>query len=358
MKKGFIIVFILLINSIVYSQTDREKAVDIGMEGIRYIDEQKYDLAIEKLMEAAALDRDNFIYPYEIGFTYYLKEDYENSLKYFKESVKFDASTDQCYQMLGNLYDIMGDTVKAFESYNRGLEKFPNSGRLYLEKGNVYWNRGNFEIALQLYEQGIEADPVFPSNYYRAALIYCNSEIPLWGIIYGEIFMNLERNTERTEEISKLLFDTYKNAINISSESEASVNFNHILKTNDNSRGMPFSFAFEIVMSKSLIPLLTNNQKEITLSSLNEIRTNFIYFWYNDKMIVKFPVVIFRYMKKLQDEGYLDVYNRWIFMMGAKDEFIIWSEANKEQWESFASWFSKNQLEITSENKFLSKDYD
>ena len=358
MKKGLILFVIFITSASIFAQSDKEKAYNLGMEGIKYIDEEKYDSAIQKLKEAAKLDKDNFIYLYEIGYAYYLKKDYENSLKYYKEVIEFDDATDQCYQMLGNVYDATGDSGKAIETYNKGLEKFPNSGRLYLEKGNVYWNRNKFESAIPFYEQGIEADPEFSSNYYRATLIYCNSEIPLWGIIYGEIFMNLERNTERTEEISKLLFDTYKSAININSEEEAKISFNRILKIDDNARGLPFSFAFETAMLKSIIPLMKNNKKEITLSNLNDIRINFINFWYNDKTIVKFPVVTFKYMRKIQGSGFLDVYNRWIFMMGAEEEFKLWSEANADLWENFVKWFVKNKIEITQENKFLSKDYD
>ena len=56
-----------------------------------------------------------------------------------------------------------------------------------------------YSIALNYYEKGIEIDPKFPSNYYRAALLYDYSDHEIWGLIYGELFMDLEPNTKRTE---------------------------------------------------------------------------------------------------------------------------------------------------------------
>ena len=68
------------------------------------------------------------------------------------------------------------------------------------------------------FEKGIEVNPMFASNYFRAAKIYCNSSEEVWGMIYGEIFINLERTNDRTFKISKLLFDTYKSEITFTSE--------------------------------------------------------------------------------------------------------------------------------------------
>ena len=54
---------------------------------------------------------------------------------------------------------------------------------------------------------------MFPSNFYRLALLYLSSSDKLSGLIYAEIFMNLKRSTQRTKEMSKLIYETYKGAI-------------------------------------------------------------------------------------------------------------------------------------------------
>ncbi len=77
----------------------------------------------------------------------------------------------------------------------------------------IQLGKKDYNKALTYFEKGIEVAPNYSSNYYWCARLYCNSTEEVWGMIYGEIFMNLERNSKRTAEISKLLFDTYKKEI-------------------------------------------------------------------------------------------------------------------------------------------------
>lgn len=210
---------------IAIGQTDKDKAIEMGKQAIKLEDDGKYDDARKLLNKAIKLDADDYNYPYEIGYSYFLEKDYKKAVGEFKKVVKMKSATDQCFQMLGNVYDAMRDSINCFKSYEEGLKLFPNSGRLYLEEGNVFWGKKEYGKALPYYEHGIEVDPKFPSNYYRASRIWCGSTEEVWGMIYGEIFMNLERSSKRTAEISKLLFDTYKSQIKFTSDTSYSISF-------------------------------------------------------------------------------------------------------------------------------------
>ena len=169
------ILLLLIAAQVAHGQTNKQIALEKGQQAIKLEDEGKYAEALSLLNEAQKLDPGDFNYPYEIGYTYYVQQDFIKALDQFKKVVTYKNITDQCFQMLGNTYDVMGDSMNAFKAYDEGLKMFPNSGRLYLEKGNVYWNKKEYEKALPFYEQGIKADPKFPSNYYRATRIYCSS---------------------------------------------------------------------------------------------------------------------------------------------------------------------------------------
>ena len=99
------------------------------------------------------------------------------------------------------------------------LQKDATNYDAWYEYAYSYYMQKDYAKALEImqaipyYEKGIEMAPEYPSNYYRLARIYCNSENEIWGVIYGEIFMNLERNTQRTREISALLYQTYQKAL-------------------------------------------------------------------------------------------------------------------------------------------------
>ena len=185
-------IFLLLATGhIALGQTNVEKAHSKGLEAIKHMDNGKIDESILLLEEAQKLDPNRIDYPYEIAYALYSREDYKGAIKILEKIKNHKDVLDRLYQLLGNSYDFLGNSDKAFEVYDEGLKIFPNSGMIYLEKGNVYWSKKEYKKALSFYEKGIQVDPKFPSNYYRAARIYCSSSEEIWGIIYGEIFMNL-----------------------------------------------------------------------------------------------------------------------------------------------------------------------
>jgi tetratricopeptide (TPR) repeat protein len=227
---GLIILFAL--TNIAFGQTDKEKALSKGQEAIELMDNGKIKESIKLLKEAEKLDPERFDYPYELAYAHYIDQDYKGAIKILEKNKNHKDVTERLFQLLGNSYDVIGKTDKAFVAYDEGLEIFPNSGMIHLEKGNVYWNKEKYNEAHPFYEKGIEIDPSFSSNYYRATLLYCSSTEEVWGLIYGEIFMNLERNSKRTSEISKLLYDTYKSQIKFTSDTSFSVSFSQNAQIN------------------------------------------------------------------------------------------------------------------------------
>lgn len=340
-------------------QTNPEKALEKGKNAVKLEDEGKFDEAIKLLEEAQKLDPENIVYPYEMGYSYYAQKDFKKAVKVLEGIKNYPKVYDQIYQLLGNSYDDMGKTEKALETYDAGLKLFPKSGKLYLEKGNVYWNKKEYEKALPFYEQGIEADPAFPSNYYRAAKLFCNSTEEVWGMIYGEIFLNLERSTKRTEEISKLLYNTYVSEIKFTSDTSFSVSFSQNvnisledLKDTANLK-LPFGIGvYEPTLMMSMI-----NEKAIDINSLDRIRKNFIEQYYKNGSDKKYPNVLFDYQNKILKLGHLEAYNHWILLKGDEDGFSKWQSDNKDKWESFVKWFTDNGLEVDNSNKFFRGQY-
>ena len=109
---------------------------------------------------------------------------------------------------------------------------------------------------------------------------------------YSEIFINLERNSKRTKEISKLLFDTYKKSIKVSSETTGGVEFSKrmIINVNENPT-IPLEMSFGLTMTLSLGLNMLNNEKSISIKSLNAIRQNFITNWFNQKRNKEYTVL-------------------------------------------------------------------
>ena len=358
-SKTIVLLLFIVIGQIAYGQTDEDKALEKGQTAIELMDNGKIDESIKLLKEARKLDPDRFDYPYELAYAQYLKENYKEVIKILERNIDHKDVSERLFQLLGNSYDVLGKTDKANEAYNAGLKKFPNSGMIYLEKGNVYWGKKEYGQALSFYEKGIEVDPGFPSNYYRATLIYCSSTEEVWGMIYGEIFMNLERNSQRTSEISKLLFDTYKSEIKFTSDTSFSVSFSrnssiNISDLNDPGKiKLPFGIgAYEPTFMMSMI-----SEKSIDLNSLDRIRKNFVETYFENGNDKKYPNILFDYQNNVLKAGHLEAYNHWILMKGDEEAFGIWHTSNSAKWNNFVTWFTDNGLEVNNSNKFYSGQY-
>lgn len=358
-KNSLLVLFVLL-GAQLHGQTNAEKALALGNEAVELMDNGDVKKSLKLLAEAQELDPTRFDYPYETAYANYLQEDYKKSVKIL-ESIKFHKDvTDQLFQLLGNSYDMLGQSEKAFEIYDEGLRKFPNAGSLYLEKGNVHWNKKEYLEALPYYEQGIEADPSFPSNYYRAARIYCASTEEVWGMLYGEIFMNLERNTKRTAEISKLLYDTYKSQITIGPEGPSAISFckNATMRVSGNGESLEAKLPFGTLCYETIMMFAMVTQKEIDLSSLDVIRSNFVDLYFDRKLNEKYPNVLFDYQKKIKDAGHMEAYNHWILMKGDEAAFGGWIEENKVKWDAFVNWFMENGLQLDEQHRFYQGQYE
>lgn len=332
------------------SKADKQKAYDNAIEALKLMDSGEIDKSINMLEESCKLDSENMNYPYEIGYAFYLKEDYSKSIEYFEKVIRMKDVNDQSFQMLGNAYDMNKQPEKALETYKKGLEKFPESGKLYLELGNMHqddWNK-----ALEFYEKGIEVDPTYPSNYYWATKIFCNSTEEIWGMLYGEVFMNIERGSQRTEEISKLLFDTYFNEIKFLSDTSMTVSFcQSAVVYNDKKVEIPFCMVYEPSL------LYAISEQEITISSLNRIRTNFISFYFERKFNKSHPNILFDWHKSLIDNGDFECYNYWVLMQGSSEEFNDWVSLNNDKFQKFLNWFSDNPMQIDNNHKFHRYQY-
>jgi len=351
--KLFGLSLLMAIGQIAFGQSNQDKAMDKMQQALEFEEEGKYDPAIKLLQDAQKLDPQNITYPYEIAYAYYAKDDYTKAAKLLKGLLKKKDADDLIYQLLGNCYDDLGNSAKAITTYNKGLSRFPNSGELYLELAEIQIKNKDFEKALYYNEMGIKVDPVCPSNYYWASTIYCSSTEEVWGMIYGEIFMNLERNTKRTFTISKLLFDTYKSQIKFKKDSATSISFCKNMTMNIKSLTdtggfkLPFGMIYEQNMMLSVL-----QEKKIDLASLDRIRTRFVENYYKNGNNKKYPNVLFAFQDTILKAGHMEAYNHWLLMKGDDDAFATWKAANQDKWDSFEAWFKEHKIMIDETNKF------
>lgn len=353
-------IFAFFTSNISFSQTDKEKAKTIAQNAIKEFDKGNYDKAIEMFDEAILLDPENGVYKYEQALSYYGKTDFLTAIRIAEPLLETDISSDVIYQLVGNSYDMAGQPDKALDIYTAGLGKYKNSGKLYLETGNVYYRQDKFKEAVDAWEQGIKAEPNYPSNYYQLAKIFAQTKEDMWALLYGEIFINLERNTERTQQISKLLYDVYKQGITLAdgkiqvklSETE----FRKIELEDEDVTAYMTKIDFPVVYQVATAycaPLLTEGH---TLENLYKMRKAFLEVWHK-RAAGKMPNALIAWQKKVLDRGFFEQYTYWALRDGSEKEFDAWFGKNKEGFNSFAEWMKTNKLEIKTLEDYSRTDY-
>lgn len=292
-----------------------------------FIRQGDYTNAIVVLNKAQQSDPGNLEIKKDLAFAYYLHRDYVKALEIAKPLGESDKADVQAYQILGMVYKAIEERKECEKMYKTAVKKFPRSGVLYNEYGEMLWSKKEFSDAVKLWEKGIEVEPNFSGNYYNAAKYYYFSVDKVWGIVYGEIFINLESYSKRTAEIRNLLFDGYKKLF---ADSD--------LLKNQNTKN-EFVKAFLETMRKHSSVISGG----ITPESLVALRTRFILDWTVSNS-TRFPYRLFDYYVQLLKAGMFDAYNQWIFGI-AKDlaAFQVWTTTHTDEYNKFNT-FQKNRV--------------
>lgn len=347
-----IALFLLPLVGISQSEKDKEEAYKKGLLAIRLMDDGKIDESLRILEEAAKLDPKNGDYPYEMAYAYYLKEDYQMAIKLSRKSLKYKNAGKEAYALWGNALDNLNEHKKAVKVYNKAIKKYPNEGLLYLEKGISFERRHDYYEALQIYQKGVATDPMFPSNYYRLTNLFLSSNNKVPGLIYGEIFMNLERGSQRTLNMSEALYKTYKEAVHFEGDTVKKVDLCEIILDMDifkREMKLPLCMIFGTRFTVAAATI-----DEINLKNLAEVRANYIDLYFESDY-EQYPIVLFEYHKKMIEAGVFGVYSRYILQMGAEEEFEEWLDENEEEYERFIEWYTtpENILLIDKSNAFI-----
>lgn len=324
--KKFFLLFVLFVAIVGASAQDDAKTMHETAK--TFMRSGDFDNAIIVLTRALQQDKNNLEMQKDLVMSYYLKRDYTKALEGVKVLIEREDADVVCFQLGGNVYKALEEAKECEKVYKKGLNKFPSSGALYSEYGELLWATKDFS-AIDQWETGIKVDPAYSGNYYNAAMHYFYSKDKVWGIIYGEIFVNMESLSQRSLAIKQLLLKSYKEKLFANPE---------VMKGEEKNNS-EFAKAFLQTMSKQ--SSIVN--KGITVETLTMIRTRFILDWYAN-YATRFPLRLFDYQRQLLQEGMFEAYNQWLF--GAAEDLAAydnWSKLNSDKYEAFDK-FQKNRV--------------
>ena len=347
-----IVCMLTLMVSAMPSLAQNQDALAKISTAVKQMDDGQYDQSEALLQEVIALEPKNFNAWYELAYLYGLKKEHAEAMKTALKAAKLPGASDLAYQLAGTSADYMGDPKKAVELYKQGLQKFPDSGRLLLELGNMAYNSRNFNEALDYFEQGIAAEPAYPSNYLNATAILQNSSDPVWGLLYGEIFMNIERSGKRTRQMSRALYDIYRAALTFGEkDGERVVEYGFTQNNQIKNENGQLQIPFPIVYTMSMELAMPAEATAVDLAMLHELRSRFLEAFFDDSeegtnFGYYYSNILFDYQRKVGEAGHFEAYNYWILGQGDQEALDAWVEGHGEQWDTFIDWFKANPMTV------------
>ncbi|MDX1653387.1 MAG: hypothetical protein R3277_12895 [Brumimicrobium sp.] len=341
-----------------YVQVEDERTAEIK-EKIRQAEEKgDFKKSVKYKQKLIKLDPGAIEYRFDLAETYLKIEKYDKTLGVLNEIIADNMDNPSVYQMKSDVYLLKENISAAIATIEKGIEKFPDDGKLYFYAGRYAMMQKEYENALSYFEEGILKDPNYPSNYYWACKIYCSSTEEVWGLIYGELFINIERNTSRTEEISALLYKTLQREIRFESDSLVTVSLCQNANFNPQSEEqLEYGSFGQKEVELNLIKTLSDVEY-ISLRTINDVRHRFIKFYMESRDSSIYPIhALFEFHKRLIDLGHFEAYNYWLFMMGDTASFEYWEGTNAAQWIRFLDWYQEHQLQMFDKDHFHRKHF-
>ncbi len=366
MKSLLLIITFSVGQFLLLGQNNKEQAHKYGREAIRLMDEEKdYQEAIKLLRKAQSLDEDNILYSYEIAYAYFAQKRYNSAIGFLQKLQKKDKFNERFYRLLGACYDLSGNLKKAEKTYLKGIERHPFGGELYTEMGGLQYRSGNIDHAVNYWEMGIRRDPTFASNYYWTAKMYMHSSEQVWGVFYGELFMNLERNSKRTAEIGKMLLDTYLSGFHKESDFSGWFSLSERARTYrllefEEKDQLPFQVAYNDAFGKVFTKWIEadSTSKEVAgIQELTSLRSKFTKHWFKYERYAPYPNILLDWHQTIIKEGHFEAYTYWLLMNGDIPAFEAWIETHKSEFGAFMTWFKKNPLKLHQHKKFHRLQY-
>ena len=147
--------------------------------GLELRTDKKYDAAIRSFSKSIHFVQDNANYFAERAFTYYLKNDYYNSITDYNRAIEIDKNDARYYEGRGSSYEIaalfhhpIGSYSHAISDLNRAIELAPDNADYYHARGAIHSNKRDLKRAIIDFNRAIEINPYYSAAYYSRGFAY------------------------------------------------------------------------------------------------------------------------------------------------------------------------------------------
>jgi tetratricopeptide (TPR) repeat protein len=107
-------------------------------QGASYLEDRRYDLAIEAFNRAVELEPATHWIYYNRGLAYYFKNNFAAAIADWDRCVELDPDNAMAFRQRANAYASKSDYARAMADYNRAIELDPKAAKAYYNRGRLH----------------------------------------------------------------------------------------------------------------------------------------------------------------------------------------------------------------------------
>ena len=351
------ILFSCFCSQVLVAQTtdSRNRVPEVVQKAMTYMQENNYEMALKQWLQAQEEDPNNWLYTYQVARCYYEQKDYKTAIK----TLTKQTPTDQFASQMGNYYRLLAacqearsDTDNAIATLQEGIKLVPQEGFLYADLGGLFFQKGYNDQAVATWEEGVDQAPMHSSNYYWLTKMYAYSSEPFWALFYGELFINIEPNTQRSLEISRLLGEAFKQILHRKNAALLSATaYNDWLLHDETTITSPCTALENLAQT-------VVEQEALDFDSLKNI---IVFREILAKKALESPLLsnnaLFLWQKNIQQAGHWEAYNYWLLRKSDPVVFDQWLQFHRYDLGAFLNWIEANHLRLGINNKLSRKSF-
>ena len=169
----------------IWDQIMAAQAVRGMRQGHRYIEDKKYDLALQEMRRAVAADPKNPVGHMLLGVAQYWNGQVDESIGSYNTAIGLDPKSAQAFLLLGISYAWKGDAPASEKAFRRATELEPTRADAQMNLGSIREARGDVPEALALFRTAVDLD----------------KKNPLYRFQLGQLYRKLGRDSDAAEQL-------------------------------------------------------------------------------------------------------------------------------------------------------------
>lgn len=162
--KKYVLIMMILFSVSVFSQNNSEKLKAFN-SSITEEESYNYKNALEPLLEIYNNHKNDYLINLRIGWLYYQKKDYENSIQYYRKALKISGNSTEALLGITLPYSAAGNWDEIESIYKLILDKDPGNYTANLNLGQLFFNGKNY-LNAKIYLEKVNKE--YPGDFSSA----------------------------------------------------------------------------------------------------------------------------------------------------------------------------------------------